>query len=75
MAGMRSLWGSGFGRTHKDQTELLLYKEKLAQGQKRAEYVNGFLQHNLAYGARRAYLSGRKEDFLRRLGSAGLTTD
>ena len=70
-----------YWRTHKERQELLVYKERLAQAQKRAEYVNevrrveGFLQHNLTYGARRQYLEGRKTQMLKKLGVSAIPND
>ena len=70
-----------YWRTHKERKELLVYKERLAQAQKRAEYVNevrrveGFLQHNLTYGARRQYLEGRKTQMLKKLGVSAIPGD
>ena len=70
-----------FWRNHKQRQELLVYKKHLAQSQKRATYVNevrrieGFLQHNLTYGARRHYLEGRKTEMLKKLGVSALPED
>ena len=67
--------GKDFWRRHKDRSELLVYKERIADNQKRAEYVNevrrieGFLQHNLTYQARRDYLEPRKKELLMKLGT------
>ena len=67
-----------YWKRHKDQTELLLYKEKLAQGLRRAEYVNevkridGHLQKNLTLEFRRDFLAPRKKEFMAKLGLSGL---
>ena len=67
-----------FWRHHQERGELLAYKEHIAQGQKRAEYTNevrrieGFLQHDQTYGARRDYLKGNREQLLKKLGMDAL---
>ena len=67
-----------YWKRHKDQTELLLYKEKLAQGQRRAEYVSevrridGHLQKDLTQQFRTDFLAPRKKDFMMKLGLSGL---
>ena len=67
-----------FWRHHKERGELLAYKEHIAQGQKRADYINevrrieGFLQHNLTHGARLQHLTKGKEQLLKKLGMDAL---
>ena len=67
-----------YWKRHKDQAELLLYKEKLAQGQRRAEYVSevrridGHLQKDLTQQFRTDFLAPRKKDFMMKLGLSGL---
>ena len=67
-----------YWKRHKDQAELLLYKEKLAQGQRRAEYtsevkrIDGHLQKNLTLEFRRDFLAPRKKDFMMKLGLSGV---
>ena len=67
-----------FWRHHKERGELLAYKEHIAQGQKRAEYINevrrieGFLQHDQTYGARLQHLTKGKEQLLKKLGMDAL---
>ena len=67
-----------YWKRHKDQTELLLYKEKRAQGQRRAEYtsevrrIDGHLQKNLTQQFRTDFLAPRKKDFMMKLGLSGV---
>ena len=67
-----------FWRHHKERGELLAYKEHIAQGQKRADYTNeirrieGFLAHDLAYGARLNHMKRSKEQLLGKLGMSAL---
>ena len=67
-----------YWKRHKDQAELLLYKEKLAQGQRRAEYtsevrrIDGHLQKNLTQQFRTDFLAPRKRDFMMKLGLSGV---
>ena len=70
-----------YWRRHKERADLLVYKENIAQNQRRADYVNevrrleGFLQHNLTYESRRSYLekaSGNLKEKLKAMGVAAL---
>ena len=67
-----------FWRRHKERGELAVYKERIAQNQRRAEYINevrrieGFLQSNLTHASRKDYLRPRKEALMSKLGMSGL---
>ena len=66
-----------YWRQHKERGELALYKDMIAKNQRRAESVSevrrieGFLQTDLAYGAR-TWLTMRKERIMRELGLTAL---
>ena len=67
-----------YWRRHKERADLLIYRENIAQNQKRADYVNevrrieGFLQNNLTEGARTEYLKGSRDDLKARLSQMGV---
>ena len=70
-----------YWRRHKERADLLVYRENIAQNQKRADYVNevrrveGFLQNNLTHAARVAHLTDARDVLkarLKELGVAGL---
>ena len=67
-----------FWRRHKEREELKVYKDRIAQNQKRAEHINevrrieGFLQHNLTEGQRKAEMGRRQEALMRTLGMTAL---
>ena len=50
-----------YWRLHRDRTDLKVYKDRLVENQRRAEFTNevrrieGFLQRNLAYKARSSW--------------------
>ena len=74
-----------YWRNHKQREELLLYKQRIADNQRRAEHTNevrrldGFLQHNLTYNARNVWLkdvhNARKTELLKKMGVAALPDD
>ena len=67
-----------YWRRHKERADLIVYKERLVDNQKRAEYTNevrrieGFLQSNLTHQARKDYLRPRQQQLLSKLGLSAL---
>ena len=67
-----------YWRRHKERADLLVYKENIAQNQRRADYVNevrrveGFLQNDLTYEARRSYLKGARDTLKAKLSELGV---
>ncbi len=66
-------------RHHKERTDLIVYKENIANNQRRAEYVNevrrneGFLQSNLTHQAALNHLRPRQKDLMAKLGMAAVS--
>ena len=67
-----------YWRRHKERGELLVYKERLAKNQRRAERVNevrrieGFLQSDLTQQARLDYLRPRQAALMKDSGMTAL---
>ena len=67
-----------YWRRHKERADLLIYRDNIAQNQKRADYVNevrrveGFLQNNLTQGARVAHLTDARDVLKARLKDLGV---
>ena len=67
-----------YWRHHKERSELLVYKQRLVDGQRRSDYVNevrrieGFLQSHLTHASRLDYLRPRKLELLNRLGMSAV---
>jgi hypothetical protein len=67
-----------YWKRHKERADLIIYKERLVANQRRAENVNevrrveGFLQSNLTYPARKDALAPRKTELLSQLGMGGV---
>ena len=68
-----------YWRRHKERADLLVYREHIAQNQRRADYTNevrrveGYLQNNLTHSARVAYLKGARDDLKKKLSDLGVT--
>ena len=65
-------------KQHKQREELRVYRDRIQQNQKRANYVNevrrieGFLQSNQARASRLLYLGLKQKDMLKSLGLEGV---
>ena len=68
-----------YWHNHKERAELLLYKNRIAQNQRRADSMNelrrveGFIQSNLAPGPRMAHLERSKAALLKSLGMSAFS--
>ena len=67
-----------YWRHHKQREDLRVYRERLQQNQKRANYINevrrieGFIQSNLTHPSRLDYLRPRQKELLSQLGMSGV---